>query len=153
MPHRKTITPEIFEMKDRLASQQDDPEKQDEFLALMSTIEGHALFYTDQLVPGYAELERKTDMEENPGLAFIDMDETERQHQGGLKYVSKLYEEGGTEHTNLALAEPPESMEEINDYQKYLQRVNQKIDTEIMDSQGFEPWAFPLQGGRSARLN
>lgn len=115
--------PGIFERKEELSSQLQGPEKKDEFLALMSAIEGHALFYTSQIAPGYTDLDREVDLEDNPGMELLDIEDITTQYESGVEFISELYERGGRKYANLPLQKHPNDMDEINNPEQYLQRV------------------------------
>lgn len=115
--------PEIFERKEDLAGNLSSSENKEELLALMSAIEGHARFYVDKAMSGYELFEEDIELGEDPVLEVLEVDGIVDQYNKGLEFVSELYESEGIGAVDQVLEQPPESMEEVENPGRYLERV------------------------------
>ncbi|MFB6088685.1 MAG: zinc-dependent metalloprotease [Candidatus Aenigmatarchaeota archaeon] len=112
-------------IRKKFSGVEDQEQIEDKLNAYMSALEGHAEFFTNQIFEDQIEdLERNYNFRQKFWTKFYGLEPVIERYTKGSEFIDQLYREGGTELANLAIERPPESMEEIENPEQYIERIS-----------------------------
>ena len=95
--------------------------------ALMIAVEGYAEFFANkiaqELLPDFKFERKKPTLKRRIKDRILGLTSTRERYVKGEKFISHLYEKGGSKLTNMALEYPPDCMREIENPDEYITSI------------------------------